>query len=233
MTIKIGVLGGIGPEATGEYYNKLINKLQEGGLIKSNIDFPQIIINSIPAPELIYENITEKELFPYIKGLKELDDFKPDFIVMICNTIHLYINLLQNQIKTPILDLRKEIKDQLIKDNIKSALIIGTPNTIKQGLYRFKNIRSIEPNNEEMSKLTNLIFNFNKGIEKNKQIQETKNICLKYLNQGAETVILGCTEFAVMLNDENIPKINTIDVLVNATIEKFVLRLTNQSLFKT
>jgi len=163
----------------------------------------------------------------YIKGLKELDGFKPDFIVMICNTIHLYINILQNQIKTPILDLKEEIKNHLEINNIKSALIIGTPNTISQGLYRFDNIKSIEPTNEEISKLTGLIFNFNKGIEKNKQIQETKNICLKYLHQGAETVILGCTEFAVMLSNEDFPKINTIDVLVNATIERFQILKSN------
>ena len=54
---KIGILGGIGPEATGEFYNKLIKRLQEKDLIKSNKDFPQIFINSIPAPELIYDYI--------------------------------------------------------------------------------------------------------------------------------------------------------------------------------
>ncbi len=41
---------------------------------------------------------------------------------------------------------------------------------------------------------------------------------------GAETVILGCTEFAVMLGKENIPKINTIDVLVKAVVREFNIR---------
>ena len=68
---KIGILGGIGPEATGEFYNKLIKRLQERGLVKSNRDYPHIIINSIPAPELIYDKISDEDLNPYIKGLKE------------------------------------------------------------------------------------------------------------------------------------------------------------------
>jgi aspartate racemase len=113
--IRIGVLGGIGPEATGEFYSKLIAKLQEKGLIKSNKDFPQIVINSIPAPELIYDEISDEELKVYIDGLKELDEFGVDFIVMVCNTIHLYYDKLQREVKTPILNLREEMKEFLRK----------------------------------------------------------------------------------------------------------------------
>lgn len=218
---KIGVLGGIGPEATGEFYNKLIHRLQEKGLIKTNRDFPQIVINSIPAPELIYEKISDEELELYIKGLKQLDKFGVDIIVMMCNTIHLYYDKLQRKINTPILDLREELKELLKRKRIKSALILGTPNTIKQGLYRFTDIKSFEPNEREMKQLTNAIFNFNKGIEKQRQIQRVRKICEKYLSEGAGTIILGCTEFAVMLGNENLPTINTIDILVEAITRKF------------
>lgn len=217
---KIGVLGGIGPEATGEFYNKLIRRLQEKGLIKSNRDFPQIVINSIPAPELIYDKISDTELQPYIDGLKELDGFGVDFIVMVCNTIHLYYDKVQKEINAPIIDLRKELRELLKRKQIKSTLIIGTPNTIKQGLYRFKDIKSFEPDEEEMEQLTNSVFNFNKGTEKQSQIQKVRKICEKYLSEGAETIILGCTELAVMLGEENLPAINTIDVLVEATTRK-------------
>ena len=219
MGIRIGVLGGIGPEATGEFYNKLINRLQKKGLIKSNIDFPQIIINSLPAPELIYDQISNEELKPYINGLKELDKFGVDFIVMICNTIHLFYDELQKEIETPILDLKDELRRLLISKRVKSAFIIGTPNTIKQGLYRFKGTESFEPNKEEMKELTDAIFNFNKGFDKQMQINKLNTIFQKYLNKGAKTIILGCTEFAVMLSDEDMPKIDTINVMVDSTIE--------------
>jgi len=218
---RIGVLGGIGPEATGEFYNKLIAKLQEKGLIKSNKDFPQIIINSVPAPELIYDEISDEELEDYIIGLRELDRFKVDFILMVCNTIHLYYDRLQKHIKTPLLDLRKEIRDTLLQENMKSVLVIGTPNTIKQGLYRFEGIKTFEPDENEMKTLTKAIFNFNKGVNKKLQVQKTRKICEKYLKKGANAVILGCTEFAVMLDKEDLPTINTIDVLVESVIKYF------------
>jgi len=214
---KIGILGGIGPEATGEFYNKLIKRLQEKDLIKSNKDFPQIFINSIPAPELIYDYISEEELKPYIKGLKELDKFNVDFIVMVCNTIYLFYDKLQKEIKAPILNLKEELRNSLTEKNIKSVLIIGTPSTIKKGLYQFDGIKTYKPSEEEMKTLTKSIFNFNKGDCN--AVHDVRKICDKYLNEGAETVILGCTEFGVMLDNDNIPKINTIDILVDAIIK--------------
>lgn len=219
---KIGVLGGIGPEATGEFYCKLIRNLQEKGVIKTNRDFPQIVINSIPAPELIYEETSEEELRPYIKGLKELDRFGVDFIVMVCNTIHLHYKRLQIEISTPILDLRTELRKHLEQMGIKSALVIGTPSTIRQGLYRFNGIRCLEPNTGEIEQLATSIFNFNRGIEKQLQVKKVKEICQNYLKAGAETIILGCTEFAIMLGKEDLPMVNTIDILVEATIQNLV-----------
>jgi len=215
---KIGILGGIGPEATGEFYNKLIKRLQERGLVKSNRDYPHIIINSIPAPELIYDKISDEDLKPYIKGLKELDNFGVDFIVIVCNTIHLFYDKLQKEVKTPILNLREELMELLIKKNIKSVFIIGTPSTIKEGLYEFEGIKTYNPDEEEIKFLADTIFRFNNGIDKEKQ--KVRDICNKYLGNGAETTILGCTEFGVMLDDEKIPKINTIDVMVDSVINK-------------
>lgn len=217
---KIGVLGGIGPEASSEFYSKLIKRLQEKNLIKSNKDFPQIIINSINAPELIGK-ITDSNIEPYVNGLKELDNLKADFIVLVCNTIHLYYDFLQDKINTPILDLRREVKDFLINNNIKSAFIVGTPGTIKEKLYEFPGITCLKPNEEEMNTLSETIFNYNKGLEKDKQIEIVKKICNKYIEKGAKKVILGCTEFALMLQNSDLPTINTLDILVEATIREF------------
>ncbi|MBC8500686.1 MAG: aspartate/glutamate racemase family protein [Nanoarchaeota archaeon] len=222
-TCKIGVLGGIGPEATGEFYNKLITELQVRELINNNQDFPQIIINSIPAPELIGNKISEKDLENYISGLRELHNFEVDFIVMVCNTIHLFHDKFQKRINTTILDLKEEIKKFLIKNNIQKVLVIGTPLTIKGGLYEFQEISSFKPNEKELETLSKAIFNFNKGFKKEEQIKITKKICEKYLEKGAKKIILGCTEFAVMLGKKNLPNINTIDLLVDATIKKFIL----------
>lgn len=201
--------------------------MQERGLIKINQDYPQIIINSIPAPELIYDKISDKDLEAYIKGLKELDKFGVDFIVMVCNTIHLFYDRLQKEVNTPILNLREELKKKLLENYVKKVTILGTPSTIKKGLYEFEEIDYLNPSVEEMEELTNAIFNFNKGVEKDKQIQTVKRICQKYLKRGSEIVVLGCTEFAMMLNNENLQTIDTIDVLAESVVNK-IRRCPNQ-----
>ena len=217
--LRIGVLGGIGPEATGEFYNKLIFALQKKGMVKQNKDYPQIIVNSIPAPELIYDIISTAELKPYVSGLKELDRMGVDFIVMVCNTIHLYYDDLQKEVNAPIIELCKAVRDRLEKKKIKSVLVIGTPNTIRNGLYRFEGMRTMEPTPEEQKQMADAILLFNRGIEKYKQKNIVKDICNRYLEKGAEIVILGCTEFAVMLQNST-PCINTIDVMVDAVVER-------------
>ncbi|MBI2675987.1 MAG: aspartate/glutamate racemase family protein [Candidatus Aenigmarchaeota archaeon] len=214
---KIGILGGIGPEATAHFYTLLIRKLQRKGLIKCNMDFPQIIVNSIPAPELIRAEVSGKELRPYVKGLRELDEFGVDFIVMVCNTIHLFHNRLQKRMKTPILDLKEEVRKFLMLKDIKSVLVLGTPLTVRKGLYEFENIATYKPDEREMKQLVEVIFNFNK--EGKTYPAKVKTLCDKYLGKGAETVILGCTELALIL-DRQVPAIDTIDVLAEATIAR-------------
>lgn len=137
---------------------------------------------------------------------------------MICNTIHLYYDILQKEIKTPIIDLREELRKYLIKNNVKTVTILGTPSTIKKDLYKFEGIKYINPSFNEIKQLSNTIFNFKKGFQIDKQIEIVRKIYKKYLNKGSEVIILGCTEFGVMLDKENMPKINTIDILVDYII---------------
>ncbi|MCK4555689.1 MAG: aspartate/glutamate racemase family protein, partial [Candidatus Aenigmarchaeota archaeon] len=228
--VKVGVLGGIGPEATGEFYSKLIMRLQETGYIKNNKDFPQLLVNSIPAPELIHETVSDSDLAPYVSGLRELDRFGVDFIIMVCNTIHLFYGLLQKEVNASIIDLRDEVRKAVCDAKIKSVFVLGTPYTVHGGLYRFDGIKSFEPSEDELQQLARAVFNFNRGVDKKGCIGRVREICQKYMMLGAETVIMGCTEFAVMLGKENISKINSIDVLVSATINRITGKTSEQKI---
>lgn len=209
--LKIGVLGGIGPEATGEFYCKLIKELQKRKLIKRNSDYPNIIVNSIPAPELVFDKISRSELKPYIDGLKFLDRRGVDFIVMVCNTIHLHYDELQARIRTPILDLRAACKKTIAGK--KRVMVIGTPSTIKLGLYEFPEIEYERLTEKEMAQISGSILKFNRGEQ-----ARISDICRKH--RGAQ-MILACTEISMMLKKENIPNISTLEILVDATADKF------------
>lgn len=217
--LKIGILGGIGPEASAEFYYRLIKELQDTGLIKSNKDFPQIIINSIPAPELVGDEISFSQLAPYRDGLRELNEFRVDLIVMICNTIYLFYNELQKITKVPILDLKSEVKRKIENERFRKLAIIGTPKTIKGSLYRFNGIKYISLSDKEIRQISAAIFSYNKGEDKAKQRQIVEQIARRCLSKGADTIVLACTETAMMLEKADIPKIDTIDLLVQSVVE--------------
>lgn len=216
---KIGLLGGIGPEATGNFYLDLISRLQASGQVKENRDFPQIIVNSINAPELIGEKVSEKDMEPYLFGLKELEKFDVDFIFMVCNTIHLFYTTLQKKIKVPILDLRSIFERFLRLQQVKSIVVFGTPMTIKSGLYKYEGIKYVEPSEKDSKLLSQLIFNFNKGL---KQAPIINNLANKYLRQGAEFLITGCTEIALMLKNSDIPKIDPMDLVIEEIVSLYL-----------
>ncbi len=211
--MKIGILGGIGPEATGYFYLNFINKLQKKGMIKSNADYPQIIINSIPAPELIGD-VTEEKLEKYIEGLKELDRLKPDIIAMICNTIHAYHGQLQKHSKTPIIDLNKQVEAYLIKKKIRKIAVIGTK--VSREMFVFKQISCIEVIKNDQAIIDNAIFEYNNTGKANNNINK---IAGKMLRAGAESILVACTEMSLILNDKVIPKIDTMEILCDTLVE--------------
>ncbi|MDP6293389.1 MAG: hypothetical protein QGG83_01360, partial [Candidatus Woesearchaeota archaeon] len=65
------------------------------------------------------------------------------------------------------------------------------------------------------------VFNFNKGVDKRAQANNALRIIDKYFRDGAKLAILACTEFAVMCADQEIPSIDTIEVLVDVVIREF------------
>lgn len=217
--MKIGILGGIGPESTGQFYLELIRKLQKSGAIRTNEDYPQIIINSVPAPELIFDN-ERNQLAVYLQGLKELDEHKPDFIVMVCNTVHLYHGRLQKGIRSVLIDLREIVKKYVEKNAFRRISVLGSPHTLKKELYTYDTLQYDNPNEYESQIIGRAIFDFNRGIEKNKQKEIIVSIARKKLSDGAQCVIAACTEVGLLLNEYDLPMANTMDLLVDAVIER-------------
>lgn len=218
--ITIGILGGIGPEATGNFYLKLIAELQKQNLIKSNSDYPRIVINSIPAPELTSDKITKEQLEPYIQGVKQLEKYGADFIVMACNTIHLYHDLLQKKVSIPILNLRNAVKVAL--NDSKTVSIFGTPATIEGQLYNFEGIKYINPKGKDLEQLSRAIENFNRGSQRDKQIATVIKMAQKYIKRGSNIIILGCTEISLMLEGSSVPRKDTLDMLAKYVINYLI-----------
>jgi len=210
----IGILGGIGPIASANFYKNLIIELQNRRLIKQNKDYPQIIINSIPAPEL-FENDDIKD---YIEGVKTLEKAGVNFVVIVCNTAHLHFEELQNAVKIPIIDLRQEVKKYLSDKDSNEVLILGSKLTMDKNLFNFRGIMLTEKDKEELNKI---IENYNIGKDVEKQKKKLLEIIKKY---NPKLLVSACTEISSLLEFENLPmeKIDTMNILLEATINSWL-----------
>lgn len=221
--LRIGVLGGIGPEASAYYYSLLIERMQEGGLAKNN-PIPEIVIYSLSVSEMTRERPHENDLAPYVEGIAQLNKLDVNFIVMVCNTIHIYIDILQDSSRVPILNLIEATKLRIDSNNqFKKALVLGTRHTIKSNLFKISEERQVVLTDIEVELLSNTIEHFNRGIHKDEQREKVLSLIASKNLEPDDFIVLGCTEFAVMLRDNMfLNKIDTVSILVDLTIEKIV-----------
>jgi aspartate racemase len=207
----IGILGGIGPESSAKFYQDLINELQNRNIIKSNEDYPHIILNSIPAPELVNND----NLNMYLEGIKTLEKSGADFIVIICNTAYLYFEELQKTVKIPIIDLKKEIKKYLDNEKNNEILVLGSKKTKDSNIFEFKGIKISD---DDKNIIDDIIINYNIG--KDREIQ--KDILLRIIKKyKSKTLLLACTELSLLLKDIDTSKIDTMEILLDATIREW------------
>jgi aspartate racemase len=214
MNKKIGILGGIGPESSALFYTKLIELVQSQGLIKTNIDYPYIVIESIPGPELFLE---EPNLTLYKQGVKNLEKVEVDFIVMICNTLHLFWQEMQDCVKVPILNMPEEVEKYLIKKGVKSVLPLGSSSTMRD-LFKFKNIKVEKIDESDVLKIDRIIEAYIQGKDKDLVVGEFLAIVNKYEDHN---LLMACTELSTMAKRLGLKHFDTMDVMLDVTFDRW------------
>lgn len=217
MNKKIWLLWWIWPEASAIFYMKLIAKIKDLDIIRSNKDFPNIIINSINAPEIIEHN--DNRIEDYIEWIKALNFHKPDYIYMICNTVHIYIDqIIQKSECNNIINI-KDLVQKKIKNINKKICLLWTENTINSWLYRFNHIKYLEvPENIQESIQTWIIW-----LNIGNNIQRERAIIQDYIKNERNTIfICWCTEIRNLTDIDscNVDFIDTMDLFLDDIIHK-------------
>jgi len=156
---KIWILWWIWPEASAQFYLKLIEHIKKSWAIISNKDFPQIIINSVNAPEII--GFGDDSVDDYILWIEELVIHQVDSIYMICNTIHAYHQKLVEETWANIINIRNLVRSFLAWLVDRVTCILGTENTIKSWLYSFEGINYMNVDDTIQYHIQNAIMKFN------------------------------------------------------------------------
>ncbi|HCT29216.1 MAG TPA: aspartate racemase [Bacteroidales bacterium] len=225
----IGLIGGTGWVSSHEYY-KLINlevNSRLGGLNAARCILYSFNYNDIA--DLNQKNDHEGVLNLLIDASLKLEAAGVDGIALCANTLHYYAENLQSKISKPIVHIAKATAGEIKNKNLSKVGLLGTKMTMEQGFYKDNlaklGINTIIPSDRTRAFIHRTIFN---ELIKNVFTDATKQQFIQIINelheQGAEGIVLGCTEIPLLINqkDVEIPLFNTLDIHAKA-IANFAL----------
>ncbi len=222
----IGIIGGMGPQASAKLLEVLINICTKNFGARSDSEFPEIILNSVAVPDFISDEKNLKTVLNILnKRIKLLEKFNPVCFGIACNTAHLLLKDLQFNTNIPFVSIIDEIVKNIREKKIKKVGLLASPTTIKTGLYQNKlsivNIELIIPQEKEILVVESVIRNVLAG-KIIKEDQRKLILIAESLTQiGAEGIILGCTELPLIFPKKfNLPVFDSIEILARALAKK-------------
>ena len=225
----VGIIGGLGPETTSEFYLDLVFSCQK----KDRTHRPSVVIASVPLPyqieeDAISKNIGIERILPFlINEAKRLEKSGVDFIVMPCNSLHVFIKEIRSSVKIPVLSIIEETVKFLKTNKFKKVGIVSTSATIQNKLYENafekNNIGYVTPNGFQQAKMGKIIHNLVTGQQNNKDREELIKIIGNFEDKKVDCVILACTDLQLLIPKHNNLKIfDTMKIFADATVEKIL-----------
>jgi aspartate racemase len=226
MTKRIGIIGGLSPESTSEYYLYITRTYTERF---GDHNYPEIVIYSVRfQPYIDYPKLDQWE--PIAEGLTEaahrLESAGADFIIIATNTMHLVFDRVQAAVQIPMLSLVDAVGEIIVQNGFTTIGLLGTRFTMEKTFYHDslakKGIRVITPASEDREYINNVIYS---ELVAGKFTDESRagfvKIIDKLATQGAEGIILGCTEIPLLVRpgDTSLPLFDTTRIHAEAALK--------------
>ncbi|MBN2422062.1 aspartate/glutamate racemase family protein [Candidatus Woesearchaeota archaeon] len=225
MVNIIGILGGLGPEATNLLYEKIIKYTKA----EKDQDHIPVLIYSNPKihDRMDYNKKTSQKLIinDLISSAKQLEKNKVSFILIPCNTAHYWIEEMKKKLKTSVIDMIAETLNYVIKKyRCRKIGLLARTGTVNMGLFQKYcnryNIELILPDEKEQELTETIVRKIKAGNYSKKDTLKIKKIIKNLENQGAKKILLGCTELPLLF--KQLPKklIDPMDILAVTAIKK-------------
>ncbi|MAE68638.1 MAG: amino acid racemase [Candidatus Peribacteraceae bacterium] len=218
----IGVLGGMGPHASIDFYRLLIEK--SGG--QTNEGFPHILLSNLPVPDFIEDRSREEEAVQMVEEeAKRLEKAGADFLVITCNTMHVHLDRFRQAVSIPFISMIGAVVDRVQEDGIECVGLLGSPTTIASDLYqeplKHFGIKVLIPDEEDQSFITHTIFRIIAGKADEHDRSKVCTIIDRLGEHGAQGVILGCTELPMCFRgiEASLPIFRSTEILAKEAIQ--------------
>ena len=216
MMKTIGLIGGMSWESTVTYYqviNETIKK-QLGGLHSAKCILYSVDFDEIEKYQASGE--WDKSADILSEAAQALERAGADYIVICTNTMHKVAPEIGRRIHIPILHIADMTAAELQKQGIKKVGLLGTKYTMRQDFYKNilieQGIEVVIPNDADVDVVNRIIYDelcLGKISEQSKDIY--LDIIMKLAQDGAQGIILGCTEIGLLVrqSDTDIPLFDT------------------------
>jgi aspartate racemase len=235
MRKTIGILGGMGPEATAHFFSLIVKHTAAA----TDQDHVPVLIYSLPqvperTPAILGKGPSPVPLLR--KGVRTLARAGADFIVIPCISAHAFLPVIRKASPVPILSLLDEALASAKKRNpgLKRAGLLASTGTVRSGLFSKTfakaGIEIITPTDKEQAKVMEAVFGkrgVKAGFTKGRPKKLVLDVARRLIKRGAEAMIAGCTEIPLVLRDEDIPipLIEPMQIAAQACIVKAGQRL--------
>ena len=235
MRKTIGILGGMGPEATVYFFRLIISHTAA----RRDQDHVPLLIYSLPqiperTPAILGRGPSPVPLLR--KGVRTLARAGAHFIVIPCISAHAFLSEIRRASPVPVLSLLEEALAGAKRNHpgLKRVGLLATTGTVRSGLFAKEFARArievMTPSEEEQSRVMDAIFGkhgVKAGFTRGKPRRLILGIARRLIKRGAEAIIAGCTEIPLVVRDEDIsvPFIEPMRIAARAAIIKAGFKL--------
>jgi len=223
MTKKtIGILGGMGAEATVDLYMGIWRYYQDNFGAKYDSDFPPVIIYSVPIPDVV-ENLENEQLTLSMlqSTAKTLEKGGCHFIVIACNTVQFLLPKIRESVTIPVIGIAETNALYLQDKGYKKVGILATKATIEKKVYEADlskiGISLISPNEQDQKIVTEVIMTQLAGKTTQRETDQLSQVVSRLKEQGAEAVMLACTDLPLVISrkDTSVSLVNCTETYAN------------------
>lgn len=225
----VGIFGGMGPEATANFYAEIVRLTPA----KKDQEHLPAIIYSLPQVPDRSACIASgsREIVPYLThAVKKLERGGASFIAIPCNTVHYYHADMQQAVRIPVLNMISEAADAVASGHPKARTVglLATSGTVRTKLYEDelarRGLRVLLPTDTtQQCCVMDAVYSIKSGGSKQAQADLLARAGEELIRRGADVLVLGCTEIplAFDVKRSRVPVVNATQVLARAAIREY------------
>jgi aspartate racemase len=223
----IGLIGGMSWESSAQYYRILNEEVARhlGGLhsartLMYSVDFAEI-------ESLQTQDRWDELAGRMIEAARRLEHGGADCVLICANTMHRMADAVQEQIAIPLLHIADATGARIAGCGLKTVGLLGTRYTIEHAFYRERlethfGLRVLIPEADERQFVHDVIFGeLVLGEVCSSSREAYKRVIEHLVARGAEGIILGCTEFMLLISqaDSSVPIFDTTTIHAHAAVD--------------